>query len=85
LAREHWGKGYATEAATGWLNHAFESLELPRVISITDPPNERSLAVMRRLGMVFDHEAEIEDDGVVFQAVVYSITGDQWRARARRD
>lgn len=33
----------------------------------------RGLAVMRRLGMIFDHEAEIEDDGVVFQAVVYSI------------
>jgi RimJ/RimL family protein N-acetyltransferase len=59
------------------------------VISITDPPNERSLAVMRRLGMEFDHEAEIEDEGVVFQAVVfqavvYSITADRWRHRARR-
>ena len=48
--------------------------EPARVISITDPPNLRSLAVMRRLGMVFDHEAEIEDMGVVFQAVVYAIT-----------
>jgi RimJ/RimL family protein N-acetyltransferase len=85
LAREHWGQGYATEAATGWLDHAFGTLDLPRVISITDPPNVRSLAVMRRLGMVFDHEAEIEDDGVVFQAVVYSITGDRWRARAERE
>jgi RimJ/RimL family protein N-acetyltransferase len=84
LAREHWGKGYATEAATGWLHHAFESLGLPRVISITDPPNERSLAVMRRLGMEFDHEAEIEDEAVVFQAVVCSITADRWRHRAGR-
>jgi len=78
LAREHWGHGYATEAATGWLDHAFGPMALPRVISITDPPNLRSLAVMRRLGMVFDHEAEVEDDGVMFQAVVYSITRDQW-------
>jgi RimJ/RimL family protein N-acetyltransferase len=38
------------------------------VISITEPPNLRSLAVMRRLGMGFDHEAEIADMGVVFQA-----------------
>lgn len=82
LAREHWGRGYATEAATGWLDHAFESLGLPRVISITDPPNERSLAVMRRLGMEFDHEAEIEDEGMVYQAVVCSITADRWRHRA---
>jgi hypothetical protein len=69
-----WGHGYATEAATGWLDHAFGPLGLPRVISITDRPNLRSLAVMRRLGMEFDHEAEIEDMGQVFQAVVYSIT-----------
>lgn len=83
LAYEHWGHGYATEAATAWLDHAFGPMDLPRVISITDRPNVRSLAVMRRLGMTFDHEAEVEDDGVVFQAVVYSITGDQWHNRAR--
>ena len=83
LAHEYWGNGYATEAATSWLDHAFGSLGLPRVISITDRPNVRSLAVMRRLGMVFDHEAQVEDDGVVFDAVVYSITSDQWLGRAR--
>jgi RimJ/RimL family protein N-acetyltransferase len=84
LAYAHWGKGYATEAATAWLDHAFGALRLPRVISITDPPNLRSLAVMRRLGMAFDHEAEVEDNGQVFQAVVYSITADQWRSRSER-
>ena len=84
LAHEHWGRGYATEAATGWLDHAFGTLGLPRVISITDPPNRRSLAVMRRLGMVFDHEAEVEDNGVTFQAVVYAITADRWRSRPGR-
>ena len=63
LAYEHWGRGYASEAATGWLDHGFGTLGLPRVIAITDPPNLRSLAVMRRLGMVFDHEAEVEDKG----------------------
>jgi RimJ/RimL family protein N-acetyltransferase len=84
LAREHWGHGYATEAAAGWLDHAFGVLGLPRVISITDPPNLRSLAVMHRLGMDFDHEAEVEDNGVVFQAVVYTITAEQWRRAERR-
>jgi RimJ/RimL family protein N-acetyltransferase len=82
LAHEHWGHGYATEAAAGWLDHAFGQLDLPRVISITERPNVRSLAVMRRLGMVFDHEAEVEDEGEVFQAVVYSITAERWRSRA---
>ena len=81
LAREHWGHGYATEAATGWLDHALGTLDLPHVVSMTDPPNLRSLAVMRRLGMTFDHEAEVEDMGMVFQVVVYAITAEQWRSR----
>ena len=33
---------------------------------------------LRRLGMAFDHEAEIEDMGMVFQVVVYAITNQQW-------
>jgi RimJ/RimL family protein N-acetyltransferase len=84
LAYEHWGHGYATEAASAWLDHGFGHLGLPRVISTTDAPNERSLAVMRRLGMIFDHEGEIVDDGVVYQAVIYSITAERWRQRQRK-
>jgi hypothetical protein len=38
---------------------------------------------MCRLGMVFDHEAEIEDMGMVFQAVIYAITSEQWRSGVR--
>lgn len=81
LAYEHWGQGYATEAATAWLEHAFGALGLSRVISITDVGNRRSLAVMQRLGMLFDHRAEVVDDGVSFDAVVYAITADRWRSR----
>ncbi len=81
LAHEHWGHGYATEAATAWLDHAFDALAAPRVISIADVPNERSIAVMRRLGMVLDHEGRVQDDGEVFDAVIYAISADRWRAR----
>jgi RimJ/RimL family protein N-acetyltransferase len=81
FAREHWGHGYATEAATAWLDHAFGPMDMPRVISMADRPNVRSIAVMKRLGMTFDHEAEIVDEGTTFQADVYSITSQQWRDR----
>jgi hypothetical protein len=30
LVHEHWGHGYATEAATAWLDHGFGPLGLPR-------------------------------------------------------
>jgi len=84
LAHAHWGQGYATEAATAWLDHAFGDLGLERVISITDQPNLRSLAVMHRLGLVFEREAEVEDSGVMFDAVIHAITAEQWQASADR-
>jgi RimJ/RimL family protein N-acetyltransferase len=84
LARAHWGNGYITEAATAWLDHGFGTLGLDRVISVTDLDNERSLAVMRRLGMTFDHEAMLEEDGDRFPAVIHSITAGTWSERAPR-
>ena len=81
LAREYWGHGYATEAASSWLEYGFGTMELPRVISVTDTPNVRSIGVMRRLGMSFDHEAVLEEDGVLFDATVYSMTAADWRAK----
>jgi RimJ/RimL family protein N-acetyltransferase len=78
LAREYWGQGYATEAAASWLEHAFTERSLPRVISITDTPNLRSIAVMKRIGMTFDHAAELEEDGTTFEATIYSITAAAW-------
>ncbi|TCC25523.1 GNAT family N-acetyltransferase [Kribbella speibonae] len=79
LAREYWGHGYATEAAASWLDHAFGEAGLSRVIAVTDTPNVRSIAVMRRLGMSFDHEAVLEDDGVPFDATIYSLKAEEWR------
>jgi RimJ/RimL family protein N-acetyltransferase len=81
FAKPVWGDGYATEAASAWLDRGFADPRLPRVISVTDPENRRSLAVMGRLGMTFDHEADLEDGRDRFHAVVYSITAAEWRRR----
>jgi RimJ/RimL family protein N-acetyltransferase len=50
LARRHWGRGYATEAARAALHHAFEVWGKERVVSLIDPRNERSIRVAERLG-----------------------------------
>lgn len=59
LARAHWGKGYATEAARAAVAYGFDTLGLVEVVSFTVPANARSIAVMARLGMTraadFDH------------------------------
>jgi RimJ/RimL family protein N-acetyltransferase len=81
LARRHWGHGYATEAASTWLDLGFGPLGLERVISMTEPANHRSLAVMRRLGLTFDHRARIVDEGVEFDCVVYAQNADRWHSR----
>ena len=51
LAKEHWGNGYATEAAKAALSYGFETLELAQIVAFTAVPNLRSQAVMLRLGM----------------------------------
>jgi RimJ/RimL family protein N-acetyltransferase len=51
LARQYWGKGFATEAATESLRIGFEVLGLQEIVSFTAPGNHRSRAVMERLGM----------------------------------
>ena len=59
LARHAWGQGYATEAGRAALRVALDDLGVEWVWSMTTLGNVRSIAVMRRLGLVehgrFDH------------------------------
>lgn len=50
LAREHWGKGYATEAARASLGYCLKELGAQEVISVILPANSRSIAVAERIG-----------------------------------
>ena len=60
LATEHWGRGYATEAARRWLEHGFGPMALPEIVAFTVPANTASRAVMQRLGMVQDPSRAFE-------------------------
>jgi RimJ/RimL family protein N-acetyltransferase len=61
LGREHWGHGYATEAARAVVAYAFDELRLPRIAYAVSGGNERSIAVMRRLG--FRQVENLHPDG----------------------
>ncbi|CAL9473901.1 GNAT family N-acetyltransferase [Streptomyces sp. enrichment culture] len=50
LAREHWGKGYATAAALRTLERV-RAAGTKSVVAMVDARNARSAAVTRRLGM----------------------------------
>src|SRR5438094_8551381 len=49
LARESWGKGYATEGACRALEYAFTEMDRDHVISCIAPKNVRSIKVAERL------------------------------------
>jgi RimJ/RimL family protein N-acetyltransferase len=61
LAPEAWGQGFAVEGAQAALAWGFANIRPDEIIAITVASNLRSLAVMRRIGMVehpersFDH------------------------------
>lgn len=82
LAKSHWGKGYATEAARESLRFAFTNLDLDEVVSFTTLANTRSRAVMQRIGMVntgnnFMHP-DIESSHPRCGHVLYKITRSEW-------
>ena len=62
LGRAAWGQGYATETAQAAMAWAWNVLELPRLISVIDPSNARSIAVARRLGMDHVRDWELRGD-----------------------
>jgi RimJ/RimL family protein N-acetyltransferase len=64
LAAAHWGRGYATEAARAVLAHAWDAVALDEVVSFTTAGNERSRAVMARLGMRRDPADDFNHPGL---------------------
>jgi RimJ/RimL family protein N-acetyltransferase len=60
LAKEHWGFGYASEAAAASLRFAFEKSRLQQIVAFTVPLNKRSIRVMERIGMSRDVAGDFE-------------------------
>ena len=54
LQAQHWGKGLATEACMAALDYLWRSTDYPQVYARTDPPNDKSVLVMLRLGMTHE-------------------------------
>jgi len=60
LHPDHWGHGYATEAAVASLRYGFGEAGLDEIVAYTTTVNARSQAVMERLGMVRDVDADFD-------------------------
>ncbi|MFP6837937.1 MAG: GNAT family N-acetyltransferase [Pseudomonadales bacterium] len=66
---DFWGEGYVTEAAVAVLRFGFERCGMGRVIAAADTPNQRSVRVLQRLGMVFEERREFHGLDTVFYSI----------------
>ena len=78
LAKDYWGRGYATEAAQRCLAFAFKELKLNNVYSFASVGNEKSWKVMQRIGMTntgknFEHP-HIPEGHNLREHVLYKIS-----------
>ena len=64
LGEQYRGRGYATEAGAEWVRYGFEQLALESIVSIFQPENVASGAVMRRLGFSLERETTDPTFGV---------------------
>ncbi|ONI67708.1 GNAT family N-acetyltransferase [Kribbella sp. ALI-6-A] len=84
---DHWGRGFATDAARTMLRFAFTDLSLHRVSAAIGPENLASVAVVKRLG--FTHEGRIRHhvftNGAWRDSLLYSILEHEWSGKPPAD
>ena len=78
LGREHWGRGYATEAAKASLAYAFKTMALPKVVSYIDAENFASQNVAKRLRYTRGGSTTLFALGKSFAVDVWELSRDRW-------
>jgi RimJ/RimL family protein N-acetyltransferase len=58
IARDHWGQGFASEAARAAFRHAVEERGLTALVSVAHQDNHASIRIMQKLGMRFERYLE---------------------------
>lgn len=74
VRRDHWGRGYATEAARACMHYAFATLRTERVISLIRPENQPSWRVAEKNGMKVWKQTRRSG----YLHLVYSIRREEW-------
>lgn len=80
LHPNYWNKGFATEAANTILELGFNRLELHRICATCRPQNERSIRLLKRLGMKQEgHLREhIYYEGTYYDSYLFSILSHEY-------
>jgi RimJ/RimL family protein N-acetyltransferase len=82
LHPDHWGHGYASEAALASLAFGFDHAGLREIVAFTTMLNIRSQAVMERIGMQRDRQGDFDHpslpaDSPLRRHVLYRISASQ--------
>lgn len=78
ICSEHWGRGYAPEAAIASIRWTFQQYpELPRIISVIDSDNSNSQAVARKIG---EHKTDEVFEFWDYKLDVWAADRDAWLA-----
>jgi Acetyltransferases, including N-acetylases of ribosomal proteins len=83
IGQEHWGKGYAQEAARAVLSHGFSAMSANLISAYCYPDNLRSRNVLERLGFEYEgylHQAEIAYDGRVLDVLCFYLTSERYES-----
>ncbi len=74
------GRGYATEALTALIDYLFNELNKHRIVASIDPRNEKSIALVTRLG--FRKEAHFKQslyiNGEWTDDLIYALLKQEW-------
>lgn len=83
LHRDHWGQGFAGEAAGAAIDHVFATTDLEDLTADVDPDNAASIRMLERLGFVQTGRAErtLNVGGVWKDSVYYGLSRPNWFAR----
>ena len=83
LAGRFQGHGYAFEACTAMLDHAFGKWQLHRIAADTDPRNLASIRLLERLGFRLEGqmlECYLDTDGTWLDSHIYAMLAREWQA-----
>jgi RimJ/RimL family protein N-acetyltransferase len=81
IAREHWGKGYASEGAAATMDFAFFVLGWPEVIHCIDENNEASKGVAKKLGSKYLRRVKMPPPYDQMPIDAWGQTREEWKAR----
>lgn len=84
LFREHWGKGYASEAARATIDWAFDNLGWSEVIHTILPDNVASKGVAAKLGSRYLRMGRLPEPHHENPVEIWGQTREQWLARTRQ-